>query len=145
MIRMLRITLIAGAVVAGSLVWAGAAAATTPESVTFYGTTTTPTGSFTAAEPLCTSGSTLDLAGVAGGFQSGSRVEAVATKQFTCDGSGDTFTLLIRAHITFPPDYSDRFTWTVVGGTGAFERLHGSGSGSAAGGIDTYTGDIHFD
>ncbi len=149
MLRILRITLLTVAVAVGSLAGAATAAATTPQPVTFQGTTTTPSGSFTATEPLCASGSTLDVRGVAGGFESGTRLEVLVTKQFTCDGTGDTFTLLIRAHITFQPDYSDRFTWTIVGGTGAFERLHGTGSGSAVqtetGGIDTYTGQVHFD
>ncbi len=145
MLRILRITLIAVAVAVGSLVGAGAATATTPEAVTIYGTTTSPVGSFTATEPLCSGGTTLDLTGIAGGFQSNSRLEVLVTKEFTCANSADTFTLLIRAHITLPPDYSDQFTWTVIGGTGAFERLHGGGSGSAVGGIDTYTGEVHFD
>lgn len=128
----------------------GSASATPPQAVTFTGTFTegSPIGTFDASAPLCDGGSTLDIAGLAAGYQSQFRMQLVVAKQFTCTEE-DTFTLLLQVHLTFAPEYTNHFTWTVLRGTGAFADLHGTGTGSAVptatGGTDTYVGRIHFD
>ena len=51
----------------------------------------------------------------------------------------------IREHDPF----SDVFTWTVLSGTGAYQKLHGTGTGfgvpTDTGIFDTYTGAMHID
>jgi hypothetical protein len=144
-----------GIVMAGLLALAlllpGLAAASPPQTVSFTGTFTegSSAGTFYDAEaPLCASGTTEDLAGVAGGFQSGKHLQLVVLKEFTCAGGDDTFTLLLQVHIQFDP-YENHFTWVVMGGTGDFADLHGQGTGTSeptlTGGIDAYEGAVHID
>lgn len=149
---MRRSRILAAGALALALVVPGVATATTPQPVTFYGTFTEGSnlGTFYGAPaPLCASGTTTDVAGLAAGFQSGTRLQLLVAKEFACAGSDDTFTLLLQVHIRFPPDEANRFTWTVLDGTGAFANLHGRGTGSAVptatGGVDTYVGSIHLD
>jgi hypothetical protein len=144
-------TLAVGAL-ALALVAPGVATATAPQPVSFNGTFTenSDVGTFYGAPaPLCPSGTTKDVAGLAAGFQSGSGIQLLVAKEFDCATTDDTFTLLLQVHIEFAPEYTNRFTWTVLDGTGAFARLHGRGTGSAVptstGGIDTYVGTIHLD
>jgi len=135
------------------LLFAAPVQATAPADVLIQIDTTVPSeglpfGPFTATGPVCPSGTTVDVFGKSVGFASGNRLQILVVKQFTCaDGSG-TFSLLFRVHITFEP-FSDTFTWTVVDGTGAYTRLHGSGSGFGTptpnGATDTLTGGVHID
>jgi hypothetical protein len=150
--RRLHATALAVALVAAFSV-TGVASATPPTAVTITGTFTEATDEGTfygATAPLCAEGTTVDLAGLAGGFQSNRLIQLLVLKEFTCaDGSG-TFTMLLRVHITFVPEFDNTFTWTVVGGTGNWTTLRGSGSGSAVeefgvGGTDTYVGAVHLD
>src|SRR5919108_1741484 len=128
--------------------------ATPPSDVVIHIDTVFPpdggpaSGQFTATGPICSAGSTVDLFVLGGGFQSGVVGELLAVKQFTCaDGSG-TFLLLLRVHLVFEPTTTtNTFTWSVLSGTGAYENLHGAGTGFgvfAPGGVlDTLTGRMH--
>jgi hypothetical protein len=78
---------------------------------------------------------------------------------FTCDDESGTFTLLIQAQTR--DLITDEGTWTVLSGTGAYEKLHGTGHllgtcidedggpvevpGTNAGIIDNLTGRMHID
>jgi len=118
----------AGATVA-ALAGAGSALASTPTPVTIEVITSSPgAGTFTASGAgLCPSGTTADQSFGTGG-QSGFLANFHDLKTFTCaDGSG-TFTANVQAHLIFGAP-TDSFTWNIVGGTGAYANLHGSGNG----------------
>jgi hypothetical protein len=106
-------------------------------------------GPFTASGGVvCPSGTTLDLATHAGGGQSGLRLQLLVLKRFVCaDGSG-TFDVFFRVHLTFDP-FTDVASWSVVGGTGDYERLRGSGKlvglATPTGVQDLLTGRLHAD
>jgi hypothetical protein len=91
-----------------------------------------PFGTFTASEPLCQSGTFVDeFVGGGGAFFSGRVFYGASTirKMFTCaDGSG-TFTILFHPQFTpaTPPDCEEAGPFAVVGGTGAYAQLRGSG------------------
>jgi hypothetical protein len=134
--------------------------ATPPDAVHFEVPTTIPTdggptsGPFTASGPavvsglMCDSGETVDVFGKAAGFQSGNGVNFQVIKLFTCgDGSGD---FLVKLQVRIDRQ-GDNFNWTVVGGTDAYEDLHGSGRGvglpdcGADCVVDVYDGRLHVD
>jgi len=138
----------------GSLVWA----ATPPLDVEFEVPTTIPDGGgpsfgpFTATGPavdagiVCASGDTIDVFGKASGFQSQTGVNVQVVKLFTCDdGSGD-FLVKLQARID---NKGDNFNWNILGGTGSYDKLHGTGKGIglpiAEGVLDLYTGAAHVD
>lgn len=108
-----------------------------------------PRGPFTSTGGvICPRGDTIDLFTRAAGAERSGRLQLLVLKRFTCaDGSG-TFDLFFRVHLTFEP-FSDVGTWTVVTGTGDYERLRGSGVLSAvptaAGVLDTLEGGFHID
>ena len=141
------------AAVGALMLFAAPVHATAPADVQIRIETTLPSegfpfGPFTATGPVCPSGETIDVFSRSAGFESGNRLQILVVKQFTCaDGSG-TFSVLFRVHLTFEP-FSNTFTWTVLDGTGAYARLHGSGSGfgtpTANGGTDTLIGRMHID
>src|SRR5262249_51203389 len=109
---------------------AGSAFATPPTPVTIEVKTlfATGTGTFTTSGAgLCPSGTTSDQV-----FGTPHQPKAHANfhdlKTFTCaDGSG-TFTTNVQAHLRFDSP-TDSFTWNILRGTGAYTKLHGSGSG----------------
>jgi len=81
----------------------------------------------------------------AGGGATGVNFQIV--KKFTC-GDGEFFVKL-QVRLSFDTS-TTTFNWNVVGGTGAYEDLHGSGSGfSTLCGpdcvIDNYVGGFHID
>jgi hypothetical protein len=133
------------------------AASTPPSAVEFQVETTTPPegpsfGPFTATGPavdaglVCESGDTIDVFGRGTGFQSGIGWNAQVVKLFTCDdGSGEFFVkLLVRF------DWQGlNFRWTIVGGSGAYEKLHGTGEGIGLDMgdwvLDVYYGAVHID
>jgi hypothetical protein len=131
------------------------AAATPPADTTIRIDTILPPdgspafGPFTATgSVVCPRGDTVDLLTKAAGSQSGDQLQLLVLKRFTCaDGSG-SFDMLLRVHLVFEP-FSDVATWTVVGGTGRYERLHGTGTlvgtPTATGVVDTLTGRTHLD
>lgn len=112
-------------------------------------------GTFTASGPICTSGHTTDIFVHIAGFQSERRLQMLVGREFTCDDASGTFLLLVRVHGQFDEPGSDVFvhpipkSWTVLAGTGAFEKLHGAGSGfgvaTAGGFADTLTGRMHIE
>ena len=76
-------------------------------------------GTFTTNSALCPSGSGQDIAETELG---------VATRLFTCDGSGATFTATIDPHIG---EYTGSGSWQITAGTGALAELRGEGSFSS--------------
>jgi hypothetical protein len=138
----------AGAAVA-AFAGAGSALATTPTPVTIEVITTSPGGGTftTSGAGLCPSGTTSDQV-----FGTPRQPKTHANfhdlKTFTCaDGSG-TFTANVQAHLRFDSP-TDSFTWNILSGTGAYAKLHGSGSGVGdeleTGVDDHFTGVVHFD
>lgn len=118
-----------------------------------------PDGSFTATGPavadglVCESGETIALDGNASGWQSNRVVNFHVLKEFVCDDGSGTFFVQLQAHWNWvtTPEYNE-FTWTIKGGTGDYEDLHGSGSGMGLyadpatppdGVLDTYEGKVH--
>ena len=91
-----------------------------------------PFGTFTASAPLCPSGTFVDEFVGGGGAFGSDRVFYNANtvrKMFTCaDGSG-TFTILFHPQFTpaTPPGCVNAGPFAVVGGTGAYAHLRGTG------------------
>jgi hypothetical protein len=100
----------------------------------------------------CESGTSVDLVdslvgreGIVGNFH--------VQKQFICDDGSGTFTLLIRAQTR--DLITDEGIWTVLSGTGAYEKLHGTGDllgtyiynsePDDLGILDEFTGRAHID
>jgi hypothetical protein len=91
-----------------------------------------PFGTFTAADPLCPSGTFVDpFVGGGGAFGSNHVFYHALTvrKTFTCaDGSG-TFTILFHPQFSpaTPAGCEEAGPFSVVGGTGDYTRLRGHG------------------
>ena len=135
------------------------AGATPPTDVAFEVPTSIPPeggpsgGPFVATGPavdtgiMCPTGDTIDVFGKASGFQSNRGVNFQVVKLFTCDdGSGD---FLVKLQVRFDQK-GDNFNWTVLGGTGAYADLHGSGDGIGLplpddDVLDLYDGKVHID
>ena len=139
--RRLLVALIAAAA-ALALIAATARAARQPPSVgvNFVVQTTVPDtgpayGPFTAsglavdAGFVCPSGQTIDLTSRAIAVGTGA-LNVQVTKQFTCDDNSGTFDVKLSVRID---KNGDNFHWTIVGGTGAYTALHGSGDGFGIG------------
>jgi len=79
------------------------------------------------------------------GFQSvRGTVQLQVNKTFTCDDGSGTFDIKMQIHANFDTGI-ESFTWVATGGTGAYSRLHGSGTGSTVpnppiGNINTFAG-----
>ena len=118
-----------------------------------------PDGTFTATGPavaeglVCATGETYPMRGNATGWQSNRVVNFHVVKEFVCDDGSGSFFVKLEVHYAFvtTPDHSD-FNWTIKGGTGDYENLHGSGSGmglyadpqTPVGGVlDAYDGRVH--
>ena len=101
-------------------------------SIIFPGGGEEPFGTFTASDPLCPSGTFVDeQVGGGGAFNSG-RVfyhSFTVRKTFTCADASGTFTILFHPQFTpaTPPDCEEAGPFAVVGGTGAYAQLRGSG------------------
>jgi len=90
-------------------------------------------GTFTTNSPLCPSGSGADIA---------ETEEGVATRLFTCDGSGATFTATINPHIG---EYLGAGAWQIISGTGPLADLRGKGTFSSvltAGNLNDIPGNL---
>lgn len=136
---------------------APAAASSPPLDVNFEVHTTigengTSFGPFTAAGLavdaglVCPTGDTVDIFEKASGYQSQTGVNLQIVKLFTCDNGSGEFYVKLQVRI----DAKDTsFNWNVVSGTGAYERLHGTGSGIGIyvpeGVLDLYEGQLHID
>src|SRR6266571_4073985 len=147
---MRRLALLGAVVAAVALPTAAVATTPTPITITvladFSGSV--PQGTFTATAPLCSRG-TFVSEPIAGG---GGPVASAFTglQHFSCDDAGGTFTIQFHPQI-HPPDFIDHGPWAVLGGTGAYDRLHGSGDFTLIGFISkttavaTFTGEVHSD
>ncbi|MBA3364736.1 MAG: hypothetical protein H0U03_02970 [Actinobacteria bacterium] len=138
------------AAVMAVLAFVGAAVASPPQPVTITVPTTIEPGAvdnFTSNDGvICLSGTVSTEVRHFVGFQSGNQAQILLVKHFVCDAG--TFDLLLRATLDFTT--SDTVgTWTVIGGTGDYARLHGAGklTGEGMGAIvlDEYTGTMHID
>lgn len=110
-------------------------------------------GPFTASGPavdaglVCAAGDTIDNdLPQAAGYQSERGANLLIVKHFSCtDESGD-FWIKLQVRIDAR---GDSFTWAIVDGTGAHERLRGTGSGLGVptdyGVLDLYEGGMHTD
>jgi hypothetical protein len=128
----------------------GSALASAPEPITI----TVVTGMEGSSDPFSATGGVVCEEGVVGnaggqfvGWQSDTHAQILILKRFTCDDG--TFDILLRVKLDF--ETSDTVaTWSVVGGTGAYESLRGSGTlvGTNDGGdtiLDEYVGGMHID
>jgi hypothetical protein len=75
-------------------------------------------GTFTTNSPLCPSGHAEDVA----------QTDQVATRRFTCEGTGSTFTATVSPHLA---EHGGVGVWKIVSGTGPLEDLRGKGSFSS--------------
>jgi hypothetical protein len=84
---------------------------------------------------VCERGTVLGIGGNLVGWQSGQKAQFRSRVELTCtDGSG-TFVVQRQIHIVFGGD--EPFEWVVLGGTGAYEGLRGSGGGVTADNTET--------
>jgi hypothetical protein len=142
----------------------GPAGATPPSAVEFVIETEFPpgpdpgpsfgpfvaTGSAVDDGIICETGDTIDVFGKASGFQSQTGVNFQIVKRFTCDdGSGE---FLVKLQVRLDNKKGNNFNWTVVGGNGAYEDLHGTGKGFGLYDecgpdcvLDVLTGKLHID
>ena len=98
---------------------------------------------------MCDEGAAIQVFGKVTGSQSKKGyVNIQAIHQFTCDdGSGD---FLVKLQVRGNQD-GNNFHWNIVGGTGDYEDLHGSGKGVGLPicgpdcVFDVYTGGLHID
>jgi hypothetical protein len=94
---------------------------------------------------LCASGTFVDTGIRFAGFQSNRGiVQLQVVKEFTCDDGTGTFVVKLQIQANFDTGI-ESFTWVVLGGTGEYGSLHGSGSGSTVpnapiGNINRYEG-----
>ena len=106
------------------------------------------TGTFTASGPLmCASGSTeYELIELSGPIKNPNGINFRIRKEFTCDDGSGTFLLKAQGRNVFAGGIT--FNWVILSGTGAFEDLHGTGSGTAinvADGVDdAFEGGLHL-
>jgi hypothetical protein len=107
------------------------------------------TGTFTASGPavddgvVCASGLVEDYHIQFAGGQSGRKLQIPVRKEFICgDGSGSIF-IKIQVHLEFETS-TESFSWVVLGGTGDYDGLRGSGTGTTApDGSDPQTGNVN--
>lgn len=120
------------------LVGAGSAIAATKVTITLTSTSSGETFTTTGGVLCATGTATTDFGHFGGGDVAGS---FHLTKTLVC-GDG-TFTIKVNAATVFGSP-TDRGGWSVVGGTGAYERLSGGGNLVGTyipdGIIDLYTG-----
>jgi hypothetical protein len=125
---------------------AGPALAAPPQAVTFTVDEVfePPSGVFTSdGSVVCASGTTSNNT-FASAVRSPNGLIFHVRKTITCDDGSGTFTLQLQARIGFNVGDNTFGPWVVLGGTGAYENLHGQGTvvGTQLGpGVhDAYTG-----
>ena len=95
---------------------------------------------------VCPSGDVIDIFAKASGYQSNTGVNIQVIKRFTCDDGSGEFSVKLQVRID---DKGTYFNWNVVDGSGAYEKLHGTGSGiglpAPYGVFDIYDGKLHID
>lgn len=98
---------------------------------------------------LCDAGTVENLFSLFVGGQSGFQAQILAVHEFTCDDGSGSFLLSLRVKLDFSTGTTSA-SWSVLDGSGDFEKLHGSGSlvGTPSCGpdciLDTYTGAVHI-
>ncbi len=101
---------------------------------------------------ICASGVVIDDFGsVTGLSRNGFNFHGI--KRFTCDDGSGEFFVNLQARIDFRKGTT--FNWNVIGGTGAYVDLHGTGSGEGIPDVpcgilftcvlDLYDGGLHID
>jgi hypothetical protein len=154
---------VAGVAMLAAVTGAPVAAASPPQAVhievktSFDPNTDLSGGPFTASGPavdaglVCAAGDATDVApGKVAAWQSpaGRGINIQIVKQFACDGDGPTFLVKLQVRLDFA-NGTDSFQWVVVGGSGAYANLHGSGSGCGdyaaypSGVLDVYDGGVN--
>ena len=133
------------------------AGATPPSGVQFgVETSLSGGGPFVANGPAVDDGVICEMGDVSqvffkgSGFQSERAVNFQIIDQFTCDdGSGD---FLVKLQVRLVFGVPATFSWTVIGGTGDYSDLHGTGTGvglpDECGELcifDVYDGRLHND
>ena len=135
---------------------AGPVGAASPQSVTIVSHVTfnpdgpnygdfVATGNAVDSDVICPSGTFVDIGLRFAGYQSNRGiVQLQVVKEFTCNDGTGTFVVKLQIQANFDTGI-ESFTWVVLGGTGAYGSLHGSGSGSTVpnapiGNINTYSG-----
>ena len=105
------------------------------------------TGTFTAEGDaaddglICESGDVVDTRIILAGGQSNRGLQIPVRKTFSCP-DGDLF-IKIQVHLDFATA-TETFSWVVLGGTGAYDGVRGSGSGTTIpDGSDPQTGNIN--
>jgi hypothetical protein len=107
-------------------------------------------GTFTASGPavdaglICESGDVNDYGIILAGEQSRvGKIQIPVWKRFTCP-DGELF-IRIQVHLDLET-FTETFSWVVLGGTGAYADVHGSGQGTTVsddpdvGNVNTYEG-----
>ena len=84
-------------------------------------------GAAVEAGLICARGTFVDTGLAFHGFQSGHAVQIYVGKTFTCPGAG-TFDVKLQINASF--DGTERFAWSITGGSGAYANLRGAGTGS---------------
>jgi hypothetical protein len=86
-----------------------------------------------------------DIHTIAGG---GGHRNVLVRETYTCDDGSGTFTIQFDAQ--FPRLNSGSVPWEVIGGTGAYATLHGTGQMTSvqtgpSSATNTMTGQMHYD
>jgi hypothetical protein len=131
----------------GALISAGTAGATPPQPVTITADTIFVTGSvdkFTSTGGVvCASGEVTTPWLLFVGGQNGVHGQLLVAKHFVCEEG--TFDALLRVRLDFETGATEG-TWSIVSGTGAYQRLHGggeiTGDPTDTGVLDEYAGKL---
>ena len=108
------------------------------------------TGDFTASGDavesgtFCAAGIVEDTRIILAGGQSGRGLQIPVRKTFICEdgGEGEIF-VKIQVHLDFETS-TETFSWVILGGTGDFAGIHGSGQGTTVSdGSDPQTGNFN--
>jgi hypothetical protein len=75
---------------------------------------------------ICATGTVEDTYLHFAGYQGGQGTQLVVKKTLACEAG----TFFVKMQIDANPDGTESFSWVVQGGTGDYDRLRGSGSGS---------------
>ena len=108
------------------------------------------TGDFLASGPaveeglICDSGTVQDTRLILAGFQSPTgRIQIPVRKTFTCDDDSGEIFIKIQVHLDLTSQ-TETFSWVVLGGTGDYSDLRGSGGGTTVGdGSNPQTGNFN--
>lgn len=97
-----------------------------PEVIGVNGDPFTASGAAVTAGVLCAAGSVDDLSVISSGSGAGPLAILRVDKRFTCEDLSGTFDIRMIVRLDEATD-STTANWKIVGGTGAYAGLHGSG------------------